>query len=143
MRMPAGRRSPDVGFDRESPGRARREGHLRDRARFELLLDVVAVKVHAQRLVRAPFKLHHVVLLDANERSRNIRAKQAPRAPGQVSVSVVEDAGRNLVEHPRKTDERDDGKNANPVRKAHGLHIASGCRSPRDARVSALCFPTN
>src|SRR5262249_61350246 len=53
MRMPAGRRCPDVGFDRESPGRARGEGHLRDRARFELLLDVVAVKVHAQRLVRA------------------------------------------------------------------------------------------
>jgi hypothetical protein len=24
-----------------------------------------------------------------------------------------------------------------------GLHISSGCRSPRDARVSALCFPSN
>src|SRR5256886_13043029 len=29
MRMPAGRRSPDVGLDRESSGRARGEGHLR------------------------------------------------------------------------------------------------------------------
>jgi hypothetical protein len=55
------------------------------------------------------------------------------------SVSVVEDAGRNLVEHPRKADERDDGKNAYPFRKAHGLRlVSSGCRSPRDAKVSAL-----
>jgi hypothetical protein len=54
-------------LDRESSGRARGEGHLRDRARLKRLLDVVAVKVHGQRLVRAPFELHHVVLLDADK----------------------------------------------------------------------------
>jgi hypothetical protein len=56
-------------------------------------------------------------------------------------VSVVEDAGRNLAEHPRKADERDGGKNAKPVRKAHGLDlVSSGCRSPRTTGLAHCAF---
>jgi hypothetical protein len=39
----------------------------------------------------------------------------------ECTVSVVENAGRNLVEDTRKTDKRDDGKDADPIREAHGL----------------------
>jgi hypothetical protein len=65
--------------------------------------------------------------------------------PRSRTVSVVEDAGRNLVEDTRKADKRDDGKDADPVREAHGsaLIIAANIRRRAVARVSAACFPTN
>jgi hypothetical protein len=52
-----------------------------------------------------------------------------------VAVSVVEGAGRNLVEGTRKADKRDDGKDADPIREAHGLHLRyCGERSPQSGR---------
>jgi hypothetical protein len=41
----------------------------------------------------------------------------------EVAVSLVEDAGCNFVEDTRKADKRDDGKDADPIREAHGLRL--------------------
>jgi hypothetical protein len=46
--------------------------------------------------------------------------------------SVVEGAGRNLVDDTRKADKRDDRKDADPLREAHGLRLRyCGERSPQ------------
>jgi hypothetical protein len=46
----------------EAPRRAGNEGHLRRRARFDLLLDVVAVQVQDDRPVRGPAQRHGIAL---------------------------------------------------------------------------------
>jgi hypothetical protein len=55
-----------VGCDREAPGRTRAERHGRGLARFEPLLDVIAVQVNDQFVIRSPAQGDVVALLDAN-----------------------------------------------------------------------------
>jgi hypothetical protein len=51
------------------------------------------------------------------------------------TVLVVEGAGRNFVDDTRKADKRDDRKDADPIRKAHGVHLLyRGERSPHSGR---------
>jgi hypothetical protein len=59
-----------------------------------------------------------------------------PRKPGadaflNTVFSVVEGAGRNLVEGTRKADKRDDGKDAEPIREAHRLTFVLRRTSPQ------------
>jgi hypothetical protein len=58
------------------------------------------------------------------------------------TVSVVEGAGRNLVDNTRKSDKRDDGKDADPIREAHGLrpHYCGDVRRRAVARVAQTAF---
>jgi ATP dependent DNA ligase domain len=60
-------------------------------------------------------------------------------------ISVVEDAGRNLVECSRKADKRDDGKDANPIREAHGLRLVIAALSARGCaqRVRSKSFKSS
>jgi hypothetical protein len=51
------------------------------------------------------------------------RHKQRRLRKPRTVFSVVEGAGRNLVDDTRKADKRDDRKDANPIRDAHGLHF--------------------
>jgi hypothetical protein len=66
-------------------------------------------------------------------------------AASKALNSVVEDAGRNLVECSRKADKRDDGKDANPIREAHGLRLLIAALSARGCaqRVRSKSFKSS
>src|SRR5436190_22070618 len=56
-----------MGLDGKAPGRPGREPHLDRFVRREPLLDVVAVQVEGERLVRRPTERDLVALSDAND----------------------------------------------------------------------------
>src|SRR5438046_1506346 len=70
VRMTAGALVLRVDVDRKSPRRISRERKLGGRARFDALLDVIAMKMQNQRPIRCPPHPYDVALFDADEPHR-------------------------------------------------------------------------